>query len=106
MNQLSGTQIFNDGKYTVHQCTDGFTVSNGQEVKFSAVMPTLDANLLAVYFNPSITNFQNWQLSKYGNIVKESTNPLSDTEEDSTATAFDRQLSMESAAADMYAYGY
>ena len=104
---ITGTQLFNDGKISVHKHTDGYSITFGTRMVIVSEMPPLQANhLYRMISDNYLTGFDKWQEKKKGNIYQEKRSAFQDVHDDNNTAEFDRQLSIMEQASAMYQLGY
>lgn len=104
---ITGTQLFNDGKISVHKHADGYSITNGTRMIIVAEMPPLQANQLYKMLKDNyLTGFETWQEKTKGNIYMEKRTVFHDVHDDNITAEFDRQLSIMEQASAMYQLGY
>lgn len=100
MNQITGKLLFIESNITVHECADGYIISNGVDVCVVGFMPLLDADSLKKIFITDC-NYERFQLARHGNVIKS----YGDDEQESRS-AFDIWFSKESELLEMHSMGY
>lgn len=104
---ITGTQLFNDGKISVHKHADGYSITNGTRMIIVAEMPPLQANhLYAILKDSYLTGFEKWQEQTKGNIYAEKRSKFYDVHDDNLTAELDRQISIMEQASAMYQLGY
>lgn len=97
---VNGKEIFNEKGITVHECADGYSISNGVDVIVLGFMPLLDADTLARLFKEDC-GFKRYQLAKHGNVIKEH-HAVSEDKQNAFALWFTKETELM----EMYQMGY